>query len=102
MCSKERRTYSSFNKLTINHFEYGNGGVVHTAGEISEKYTEARPANNKSSVKSSERFYMITYAQAIETKSRIKNSLSRTEIKGSLGGARKTDINMKKLAFKSI
>ena len=53
MCFKERlgRTHSSFNKLTINHIEYGNGGIVHTASEISEKYTEARPANNKSSVK---------------------------------------------------
>ena len=52
-----------------------------------------------SSVKSGEEFYKITYAQAIETKSRIKISLSRTEIKGSLGGARKTAVNMRKLAF---
>ena len=52
-----------------------------------------------SSVKSGKEFYKITYAQAIETKSRIKISLSRTEIKGSLGGARKTAVNMRKLAF---
>jgi hypothetical protein len=51
MCSKERQTYSSFNKLTVNHVEYGNGGVVHTAGEICKKYTKADPTN-KSSVKS--------------------------------------------------
>lgn len=103
MCSKERRTYSSFNKLTVNHVEYGNGGVMHTTGEISEKYTEAGPTN-MTSVKSGLAKFLqkITYAQAIETKRRIKISLSRIEIKGSLGGARKTDINMRKLAFKFI
>jgi hypothetical protein len=51
MFFKARRTYSSFNKLTVNYVKYGCGGVVHTAGEISEKYTEASPTNN-SSVKS--------------------------------------------------
>lgn len=47
---KVKRTYSSFNKLTVNYVEYGCGGVVHTAGEIGEKYTEASPTN-KSPVK---------------------------------------------------
>ena len=46
--------------------------------------------------------FKITYAQASETKSRIKISLSRTEIKGSLAGARKTAINMRKLAFQCL
>ena len=75
---------------------------MHTAGKVGEKYTKTGPTNNnRSSVKSwiGERYYKITYAQAIETKSRIKNSLSRTAIKGSLGGAIKAAINMRKVAF---
>ena len=31
---KGRRAYSSFNEMTINHVEYGGGGVMHTTGEI--------------------------------------------------------------------
>lgn len=41
----------------------------------------------------------MTYAQVSAMKKRIKVSLSRTDIKGSLGGARNTAIKIRKLAF---
>jgi len=44
--SRRKRTYGSFNKLSVIRVEYRNTGIVNTAGEIGEKYAQTGPSKS--------------------------------------------------------